>query len=499
LGGLVAAALAAAACSSSDPPDVKLPDVGPGATDASTVGPDGGPAPGDGGVDPAGDGGAGEARLYSGGTRLRARFHRTSDGTFAFIGWNDSQIGIDCRFAVSSDGRLRCVPSTPLAYVYTSPGYFKDASCTQRIAVHGTGPCAATPRYASMDDRTVCPERTRIYALGAKLATTTAYYRDAGGGPCQQTTWSGADLYDVGAEVAATAFVAATEQTGPDLGGVARADLTADDGARGFSRFVDVARAQTCYFRDATDGSLRCLPSGDAYVSTSTFANASCTIPAASRSATACPAPTTAQSSTPQGCSYVTRVFSVGASAPTPYYQGASCTSFNGGSSQYFAAGAEIAPTSFADARVVPPSGGARVQAKQLLLRGGEPYPFGLRDTQRNEDCYFMNAGDGTSRCLPSAGAQVYFYTDAQCTQRIASRYTGGGCATPPTLAQQYDDSTCPARTRLFAVGSPIAPGTLYVKTTSGCLQTSTSSTTFYALGAEVPASSFVSSTIVDR
>lgn len=482
------------ACSSSpDPP--RAIELGPGG-DGGASRSDGGPTATDpeGGIEPGGDGGSGEGRLYSGGTRIKARFYQTSDGTLSFLGWNDTQIGIECRFTPSSDGKIRCLPSQAIAYA--SSYYYRDAACTQRIAYYSPGRCPTPVRYISFTDQTACPSRTRIYAVGTRLATQTAYYN--GGSGCQQTTFgTGTELYDLGAEVPASTFVGATEQIGPDLGGVARADILADDGARGVYRFVEPTRNVTCYFRDAADGAYRCLPS-EAYVSQSIYANPSCTTLAVSRGTSACPPPNVATSTTAQGCGSVARVFGVGGAA-TPYYMGSTCTALSSSGAQYYSVGAEIPLSSFAEGRVAVAGGTARVRPKELVLRGGEPYPSGLRDTQRNEDCSFGMAIDGAFRCLPQSSASVYFFSDAQCTQRLAYRVTQAGCTQQPTVAQDYDDSTCPPKYHVYSVGSQVTPANLYVLINSTCTQTTTSGLTFYALGAEIPASSFVQASIVDR
>jgi hypothetical protein len=493
------ATLIAVGCSSTpeQPPAIQVGTDGDGGpNDRSDAG--GTPPSGrDGGIDPSGDGGSGERRLYTGGTRVKAKYYETTDGAFQFFGWIDTQLGLDCYFTPAADGKSRCVPAQGTAF--WSANYFRDSNCTQPMGIYSPG-CASPPvRYIVSDDRSGCPGRTRVYTVGARInAGTTAWY-DFGNG-CQQTNFSdNTEFYEIGAEVAATTFVGATEQVGPDLGGVARVDVVADDGARGMRRFIETTRNTLCTFRDAADATYRCLP-GDAYVSGSTFTNASCSAQVASRALSACAAPPYAIGETAQGCGTISRVYAVGAPVATPYANGPSCVPLMGASgAQFYALGAEVPLATFGEGRVVVPGGTARVRAKELLLRGGEPYPSGLRDTQRNEDCYIGVAADGTWRCLPTSSASLYFFSDAQCTQRLAYSVNRAGCNPTPTLATASDGTQCPARTRVYQVGQTVSPPTIYVQLANQCLQTSTSGVTFYSVGAELPPSSFVQANIVQR
>lgn len=492
-----AGGLVAAACSSPDPGSAPTPDGddgGSGSRDGAPVGEDGGP------ILP-GDGGSSDQRLWTGGSRLKARYYDTADGTSTFIGWRDTQIAMSCSFNVAADGKLRCLPYGE--GIQSTGFYFKDAGCTQKISIVYTGgrcPPAA-PKYANEYDATQCPSRSRFYDVGAKLATTTAYYRDSQG-VCRQTSFAGSqdDLYDVGAEVAPTTFVGASEQQGPDYGGVVRIDVVADDGARGFLRFQDVGRSAQCSFRTAADGSFRCVPLGEASVFSGEYSNASCTAPVAGRGASACPAPKIISEYVAAGCGSTSKLYAGGAGASAFYKNGATCTAYPPSSStQYFSVGAEIPASQFLEARLSAPVGTARVKTKMIELRG-QPHPSTLYDSQRNEDCSFQLAGDGIIRCLPSSRGSVYFFSDAACTQRLAYVLPTTGCNTPFTFAPFYDDSTCPSRTRIFSIGAQTNPAQLYVKLdNNSCVTTTFTTANFFILGAELPPSSFMAAGEVDR
>ena len=71
-------------------------------------------------------------RLYKSGTRLKARLLHTKDGAQSFLGWYDAQLGVNCIFSMTSDGKKRCVP-----YDFPSSNsavsYYADPDCTEQL------------------------------------------------------------------------------------------------------------------------------------------------------------------------------------------------------------------------------------------------------------------------------------------------------------------------------------------------------------------------------
>jgi len=145
------------------------------------------------------------------GTRLKARNYVGADGARQFVGWRDSQLGVDCAFGAGEDGKIRCLPTAAII----DPSYFSNITCTQRITY--PGPCGA-PKYAAEGVAGACGGALRIYAVGAK-ATGTKYISvpDVGGGPnkCMAAGAITTDVYAVAAAIPAAAFVEATEQVDP--------------------------------------------------------------------------------------------------------------------------------------------------------------------------------------------------------------------------------------------------------------------------------------------
>jgi hypothetical protein len=147
-------------------------------------------------------------------------------------------------------------------------------------------------------------------------------------------------------------------------------------------------------------------------------------------------------------------------------------------------------PTAKAD-----PTDGSRLKAQYMIADDGskEYVPGAWFDTMRNEVCFFTLGADGKQRCLPQGGGASAF-ADASCTMPIIAVATG--CAAP-TYAIVVDSGTCgqaAGATHVNAVGAAANPTTLYLQSGGQCFQagSATAGYNYYAVGAEVPAGSFV-------
>jgi hypothetical protein len=121
-----------------------------------------------------------------GGSRLRAKWVKGTDGSEIAAGLFDTQLGVDCRFGEAEDGKTRCLPAeTAKHYWPDMPGYsvpiniFLDSGCTQRAAASSL--CAPPLRYARFSD--TCGSRDRIAPV-TEVQVNTYYYRVAGTTSC---------------------------------------------------------------------------------------------------------------------------------------------------------------------------------------------------------------------------------------------------------------------------------------------------------------------------
>jgi hypothetical protein len=149
------------------------------------------------------------------------------------------------------------------------------------------------------------------------------------------------------------------------------------------------------------------------------------------------------------------------------------------------------------------PKSGTRLKARMLIGEdGSRQWNYGWHDSQRDEDCTFTLASDGVMRCLPMTAAASAvgsgYFADAACSQPLAFVAVVGPCngntQKPPKSAYRAGP-LCGATYsyEIYEVGAAFDGATIYVKSGASCLSTPTpASYAYYALGTQVPASSFV-------
>jgi len=71
------------------------------------------------------------------------------------------------------------------------------------------------------------------------------------------------------------------------------------------------------------------------------------------------------------------------------------------------------------DANAEPTTSGSRLKARYYVGEDGSRQFVGWYDSQRKEECSFLSAGDGETRCLPAGAYPIGVYSDANCTTPI--------------------------------------------------------------------------------
>ncbi len=432
---------------------------------------------------------------YISGSRLKGRWVVTPDGTQQFAAWNDTQLGVDCFFQVAGDGATRCLP---FGAMYVSFGEYADPACTEPLAAWSPdGACTQVPTFIQGYDYTACPSRVRLYSVGPQVSASH-YYKDGTGACTPYAGGAGVSYYMEGAELAPSQYVSATTQNGPAGGGLVPVYLQGSDGSYGFAGWNDASRGQSCFFTLAGDAQNRCLPySGAGY--SGDFADPSCSVDAYEVYATACPDPAVGikYDST---CPEYAHVVSLGARDFSSLYVSSAGTCFPTTLTpgyDFYASAGEITPSSFPAVTQSAPTGSARVQEIDWVTGGGMLEASGLYDSTRGEACSFAYAADGAVRCLPG-GMFGGYYSDPQCTQQLAGWLTSF-CGPTPRYMATFDTSTCPGRTHLYGLGSPVSLSVAYIPVSGVCTQVSTSGYEFFTVGAEVAPSSFQSATVVTK
>lgn len=143
------------------------------------------------------------------------------------------------------------------------------------------------------------------------------------------------------------------------------------------------------------------------------------------------------------------------------------------------------------------PSHGTRLRAKvRTGDDGSKEYIAGIwYDSERQEDCVFAAAADGKERCIPPSQNTLILFADSACKQQVA--IATAGCA--PRYAAVPEPSTCGSSiVHIHSIGATMTPSKLYMSADGMCMDAGPAdpSAVYYAVGAEVPASSFVASTV---
>lgn len=136
---------------------------------------------------------------------------------------------------------------------------------------------------------------------------------------------------------------------------------------------------------------------------------------------------------------------------------------------------------------------GSRIKVKFYAGDDGSKAFLGLYDSQRQEDCTFSLASDGTTRCLPGGLTTGSYFADSACTTKLALSFTTS-CTTPKYAT--VTSVSCPSGgAQIFQLGAPFT-GTAYGSTGTSCVVTTIPGTfLLYSIGSEVPPGSFVSAT----
>lgn len=467
------------ACSSEDPGSsssgtVDTPDA---AAD------DGGGGGGDGGADASGPVGTRIVR----GSRLAPRFQESADGFSSFVGIADTARGnAACGPGLADDGVLRCVPTDALRVRLP---LFADSGCTKPVAAVGTS--CSTPTLLSVSDD-ACVEKLTHYAVGAAHTAASVYLKGEAGECTEMAADPGEKYYLLGDKQPASSFVKLTALL-DDLGG--GVGVSAHDGEDG-SHFptantVIVARKESCESATASDEKMRCLPKITANVIG--FVDSACKTRAAEHTQSCDPAEKATTATSPSS----RRVYELGSSRGKQAYFGSDDDLACGSNdpTDLWEVGAEIPAATF-PLLDESEKGGTRLVAKFPIANGTPlPAPAQFSDRTLDIDCIIARGTDGKQRCLPRAVAQEVFL-DALCSK--PGIIVGAGQKIGKYLSDITPscDSLNTLRIAALTLQTP-QPASIYVRVGGSCKDGPTIGADVYAVGDEVPPSTFVEVTDV--
>ena len=303
--------------------------------------------------------------------------------------------------------------------------------------------------------------------------------------------------------------------------------LRSDDGTvRELVGWWDSERRESCQFRRATDGKLRCLPERGSIRWTGEVthhADAACTTPLTLTQPAFCPPhryvewrPSASCSSNPASLATFGEPVASGAAIYTRSGAGCATTAADG---SYAPIGPEVPPAAFVEASGAP-STTARITTTALVASDGAREPCALpgtlgpaalsldlapalfMDSERGEACSPGRAGDGKIRCLPQIPSwRQLGSADPDC--KIPAVGFAASCAAPPYAveANQLLLTTCPTLSNAWKVrrlGPALPTAYAFMQTMSsapsvpicGRLQPN-AEVTFYPFAEEIPAGTF--------
>jgi hypothetical protein len=405
------------------------------------------------------------------GTRLKAIHYEIDGAPPYFLGWFDSALGVTCKFVPRDvPDQLVCLPSDTVEPLFvSSTAFFADSGCTTPVV--GTNSPAAARYFLRWPDATDGCDATppRLFHVGAPVTTPASVYTmDPSTGACRAADPAVVNreyvaLHVLGPEIPIDTLVSGTFRHDGGPGRIVPLTIVGDDGStQGANVNLDEVVAWDNQRREvvwaptfpASDSRWSPVLAYDARY----FADAACTEPAALGAA----------------CRGVAKaafipsddVDACGRSRPAtlldlgpPLGEGARIYDAGAGNAclqnedwpvtdpdyAAFSVGSVIPPASLAAVAEVR-AGDAQLQVVQVGGPGGAGVgTTGLFDTVHGWPCAASIAGDGATRCLPSAFDLTWsiLFADAACSVPLV-------VGLPP-------DSPCSPRPTLAAITDPIA------------------------------------------
>ncbi len=256
------------------------------------------------------------------------------------------------------------------------------------------------------------------------------------------------------------------------------------DGTRSWNAFYDSQRKENCFIAGPwPDGGYYCSPGGASV----NYADAQCKTPIGMVYSATCPQPAPSYLAEYGYTSCVwgpQHLYLRGAKInQTQYYyknNDGTCntTPVTATGYDFYAAGAEIAPSNLAAITIGQPTGTGTLTQRFATSADGMVMPWSVHDAGLADDCYPSSYDpSGTSAvCVPSDSAYAYYLHDMTCT--VPEIQQQKGC-TPPQSAGYSPDNSCPADPpKYFAMGAKVSNTPLFYDNAGTC--TSTTGATTY-------------------
>ena len=359
---------------------------------------------------------SGSTNQTSGG-RIKARWWVTAEGDRAWDTWWDTQLNASCDFNPTSDGVRRCIPNN----WDSSEEYFTDDQCTQAVYTRmSTAPCEPADYIMQFLTGTCDAPGGYTFNKPGAMATPSLVYQKFND-TCMAQPTPTEPLYAKGAEVPPSMFMEATPAeygAGPRI---KTQGYSTSDGTKQVSGWRDTQLDNVnCYFDEAEDGKLRCLPQRGGSIAG--YADTSCSAllidatPGCDKKV-----PDYAVNSAAYQCGYEGyEILKRGAAFAGDRYVGTpeSCTVGMPieGAMLYQSVPAPL--DSFQEVmHTVDETDPGRLKPRYYDAGAGGCWFHNFWDSELKHACSFGTASDMKERCLPNTGIGVLrTFTDAACT-----------------------------------------------------------------------------------
>ena len=359
------------------------------------------------------------------GSRLKLRWYDMDDGPRTWVDSElyDSLLATTCAATVFADGKRYCQPTGPFAEIV-----YSDAACTQRaVASTSPAPPATAEDFQLPDPACGGGGTIAVYAVGAVIAATSYFVKNANG-TCSQPVAIGTNtLYTAGAQI--TNLVELTIDRTTNGARLVQEAFTSADGLRlPIDTFFDSQTGIDCS-PDPLSG--LCLPFEQG--GSGRYPDATCSNALASWNS-ACPAPTIDVQRT--ACSGA-KLFAVGSPFTGPQFGFFSDTNpvcmpaepIDGQS--YAALGDQLEIVGFQRVHnaAMGRLGFVDETAEGVFARSS------YFDLTVGTECSPSAATDGSVTCRPLSGELFDAFSDAQCSVPIVLGVvpTGGPDCMPQT------------------------------------------------------------------
>jgi hypothetical protein len=458
---------------------------------------------------------------FADGTRLKAVHYQIDGAPPFFVGWYDSELGVDCSFVFRKlPDHLVCFPSK----IGDQPQFahdaymFADSGCSQPVV--GTYFPGESRYFVRREETTACQATGRLFRVGAELPMDSAsFYVADSTGACIPTTVpvpaNYSALHVLGAEIPIDTLVSGSlrHDAGPPR--IVPLAIAGSDGSMQGTLATDAdiiawdnQREEMVFAPTPLTADSRWYPT---FSYSPVFSNATCTALAAVGHQCSLGAKTVSTSTIDVcGRRLQGNFFELGArlgdGAPLYYVDTGACVSADSlpatsASDPAFSIGTPVPLTSFADATEVR-TGTEQLRIVQVGSPGGPAMgAIGLRDNVREQPCSAWLADDGTYRCLPPTVeiGPLGFFADAACSVPVlSSPPADDGCTRRPTLASYFEPATASgvSRRHIYPIGDPYV-GMLYFLVGGDCLALGAGQGETLVTGPEIPAADLAPMTLV--